>query len=548
MSDGTSPYTNEEGARLFDLLVRDYDLWLGEIPHLREGAEGKPAPYTHTELLRYVWPPLRQLSIRLEAQGHGRLASHLERAFGEVERCAKTIDRYCRSEAFNHELWAYGDPAAGHFPHMDGDLSTLEARAREIGACSSTDELSLPGREWAWEIGRKAEAVEIEKYGDSPADDYAFRTAMWAWACFWLAAQLRRRGIGHGEAAGHLERYLSDLFCVSEAKYPMIREVLGRAYGMRIYPIPRLESPEVRRAFDGFAIVVDEIGSAIADAEEAAASPAKHPSFRSSPEDVAASGDVKFTNAGARSAPLNWQSIDEVERRVKKLAPTDFSVLIVGETGTGKEYYAERIHEASRRAHKLFLVINCATLPKERIDSELFGHVKGSFTGATQDYPGKIRQAAGGTVFLDEIGDLPSSCWGYVLRFFQAMEIHPVGGKTTTVDVRILAATNKPERVPEEAVNRFDHVLRLPPLRGRPDDIPRLAKQFFETARGTANKRSLRFHTFERGRLAAAAFGWPGNIRQLEKAIFRAVTLHDSGRDLTAEEVIQAARQVEGLA
>jgi len=181
-------------------------------------------------------------------------------------------------------------------------------------------------------------------------------------------------------------------------------------------------------------------------------------------------------------------------------------------------------------------------LQKERVDSELFGHVKGSFTGPVQNQAGRIRQAQGGTIFLDEIGDLPASCWGNVLRFLQNKEVHPLGGDTAVVDVRILAATNKPERIPAEARHRFEHALHLPPLRARRQDIPKLAKTFFLASKRMPGRTSLRFSKQELSRLAQHGYDWPGNIRQLEKAIRRSVALHPSGRSLTADEVIAAAK------
>ena len=243
-----------------------------------------------------------------------------------------------------------------------------------------------------------------------------------------------------------------------------------------------------------------------------------------------------------------WQSIQEIGQQVKKLAPTDRSILLLGETGTGKEFYAREIHKASDRKSERYEVINCATLPKERIDSELFGYVKGAFTGATGDYPGKIRQAEGGTVFLDEIGDLPRDCWGNLLRFLQDSEVHPLKGNTVSVNVRILAATNKPNLVPEEARHRFDYTLHLPPLRARRHDIPALAGDFFESSKACANKRSsMRFSQRERNKLGQDTYDWPGNIRQLEKAIQRAVDLHGSGRSLTAQKVLDAAKLIPSL-
>jgi len=242
----------------------------------------------------------------------------------------------------------------------------------------------------------------------------------------------------------------------------------------------------------------------------------------------------------------DWQTIADIEKRIKKLAPTELSILLLGETGTGKEYYAEKIHRASLRKNGPFVAINCAALPKERIDSELFGYVKGAFTGAQQDYPGKIRQAQGGTVFLDEIGELPEECWGNLLRFLHAKEIHPLGGKTAIVDVRILAATNKPDRIRVEARHRFKHTLRLPPLRARRGDIPALAKGFFESAmKDRPNATQLRFRLEDIEDLARADYDWPGNLRQLENAILTAVDLHDSGRNLTSREVLEAAKSAD---
>ncbi len=244
-----------------------------------------------------------------------------------------------------------------------------------------------------------------------------------------------------------------------------------------------------------------------------------------------------------------WQPVAEIEQQIESVAPTQMAILLLGETGTGKEHYANRIHRRSDHKMNTFVPINCAMLPKERIDSELFGHVRGAFTGAVQDYAGKIRGAEGGTVFLDELGALPEACWGNLLRFLQNGEIQPLGGKVTTANVRVVAATNKADRLPADVLHRFDVVLTLPPLRARLEDLPVLAKEFFEAAKLKAkNRSSLRFSKGEIEKLAAASYEWPGNIRQLEKAILRAVTLHKGGRALTADEVLEAARQTPDMA
>lgn len=240
-----------------------------------------------------------------------------------------------------------------------------------------------------------------------------------------------------------------------------------------------------------------------------------------------------------------WQTVPEIEEKIKVIAPTDASVLILGETGVGKEYFAKRIHKLSKRESKPFVPVNCATLPKERIDAELYGHKKGAFTGAFADRAGTIREAQGGTVFLDEVGRLPQECWGNLLRFLQDKEIRPVGSdRGERVDARILAATNAPDAIPEEVRQRFDEVLSVPPLREHRDDIRDLAPQFFRSAKD--RPASLRFPKKEIEELAQADYDWPGNIRQSEKAVARAVRHHKGSRDLTAQEVLDAARQEGG--
>ena len=242
-----------------------------------------------------------------------------------------------------------------------------------------------------------------------------------------------------------------------------------------------------------------------------------------------------------------WQPMAEIEEQVKKLAPTDYSILLLGETGTGKEYLARRIHNDSQRNTAPFVAANCPSLPKDRIDAELYGYEKGAFTGADKPYPGRIREAAGGTVFLDEIGDLPPECWGNLLRFLQSREISPLREKAVTVNVRVLAATNRPGRVPLEGLHRFDHQLYLPPLRERRKDILEIVEGFFESAKSENNRTSLRLAQAEREKLAGADYDWPGNIRQLEKATKRAVLLHATGRDVTAQEILDAAKAVANL-
>lgn len=256
--------------------------------------------------------------------------------------------------------------------------------------------------------------------------------------------------------------------------------------------------------------------------------------------------------APAEVRPPRWHSIEEIEQRIKNFAPTDLSVLILGESGTGKEYYARQIHNQSARKRKPFVPVNCASLPPERIDAELFGYRKGSFTGADQDNPGRVRSAEGGTIFLDEIGDLPGDCWAKLLRFLQDRVIQPLGLQETKVDVRIIAATNHPERIREEARNRFPETLRIPPLRTRRDQIPALACELLKEVMQQPGQTTRRFTKAEQNKLAESDYDWPGNVRQLGLAIqnaciHRPKKTERSGpaRNVTAQQVLDAARKIE---
>jgi len=222
----------------------------------------------------------------------------------------------------------------------------------------------------------------------------------------------------------------------------------------------------------------------------------------------------------------------EVLELVAKVAPTDSRVLITGESGTGKELIANAIHHLSPRKDKPFIKINCAAIPEGLLESELFGHEKGAFTGAVNKRAGKFELADGGTIFLDEIGDMSPSTQGKVLRVLQEREFTPVGGsQTKKVDVRIMAATNKnlllevqEGRFREDLFYRLNVItLSIPPLRERKSDIPFLAEFFLEEAakRSSQEKKSL-----SRGAMdCLLSYSWPGNVRELENAIERASLL-----------------------
>ena len=221
----------------------------------------------------------------------------------------------------------------------------------------------------------------------------------------------------------------------------------------------------------------------------------------------------------------------ETLEQAKMVGPKDTSVLILGESGTGKELIAHSIHKVSARRYKPFVVVNCGTLPANLIESDLFGHEKGSYTGAVAKREGKFELADGGTIFLDEIGELPLELQVKFLRVLQEREIEPVGGKPKKINVRVLAATNK-DLEEEVAAGRFriDLYYRLnvfpllmPPLRERKEDIPLLANHF------------LKKYCTEEGRqvpvLSKEAtdtlmqYNWPGNIRELENTIQRNIVL-----------------------
>ncbi|MEP7031512.1 MAG: sigma-54 dependent transcriptional regulator, partial [Pseudolabrys sp.] len=223
-----------------------------------------------------------------------------------------------------------------------------------------------------------------------------------------------------------------------------------------------------------------------------------------------------------------------VLRAADKAATSAIPVLIEGESGTGKELIARAIHGSGTRKSKPFVAINCGAMPENLVESILFGHEKGSFTGATEKHNGKFVEADGGTLFLDEVGELPPAAQVKLLRALQEGEVEPVGGrKSVKVDVRIVSATHR-DLVADVKAGRFRedlfyrlHVfpILIPPLRQRPEDIAELTRHFLARSAAEEGKR-MRAVTPEALALLSA-FRWPGNVRQLENAIFRAVVLAD---------------------
>jgi formate hydrogenlyase transcriptional activator len=228
------------------------------------------------------------------------------------------------------------------------------------------------------------------------------------------------------------------------------------------------------------------------------------------------------------------EALGRVLRQVAKVAPSDSTVLILGETGTGKELIARAIHKRSKRADRAFIGVNCAAIPPSLIASELFGHEKGAFTGATQRRLGRFESANGGTIFLDEIGDLPPEIQVALLRVLQEREIERVGSsRSIPVDVRVLAATYRDlSGLVDEGKFREDLLYRLnvvpiemPPLRDRVADIPLLVEYFIDRFGKRAGKK---FRAIDRKSVKAfQAYGWPGNVRELQNVIERAVILSE---------------------
>ncbi|MFL5815530.1 MAG: sigma-54-dependent transcriptional regulator [Bdellovibrionia bacterium] len=235
----------------------------------------------------------------------------------------------------------------------------------------------------------------------------------------------------------------------------------------------------------------------------------------------------------------------QIQELVRRVAPTTGSVLITGENGTGKELIAQSIHALSPRYNKPFIEINCAAIPEELIESELFGHEKGAFTGATSLRRGKFDLAHGGTLFLDEIGDMSLKTQAKVLRVIQEQKFERVGGtQTISVDVRIVAATNKDLKAEiSRSQFRGDLFYRLnvipfhiPPLRERKEDIPLLAEYFLREFSGVHGKK-LRKLSPEAGDVLTA-YSWPGNVRELKNLIERVVIL---STEAEGDQVISAA-------
>ncbi len=242
------------------------------------------------------------------------------------------------------------------------------------------------------------------------------------------------------------------------------------------------------------------------------------------------------TMSGGASAVFQSAAMQAVVRTVERVAPSDVSILITGESGTGKEVIADLIHAMSPRSKGRIIKINCAALPRELIESELFGSVKGAFTGAHSDREGLFRQAESGSLFLDEISEMPVDTQSKLLRVLQDQEVRPVGGKVSyKTNCRLIAATNrrteeaiKEGKLREDLFYRISAIsVHLVPLRERREDIMPLANAFLKRFVAQSNRPIRGFTAAAVERLTA--FDWPGNVRQLQNEIQRAVLLCEAG-------------------
>jgi len=257
------------------------------------------------------------------------------------------------------------------------------------------------------------------------------------------------------------------------------------------------------------------------------------------------SGTLGFADIITKTA-----SMQAVIRIAEKASASAIPVLIGGESGVGKELIARAIHGSSERRSKPFVAVNCGAMPENLVESILFGHEKGAFTGATERHTGKFVDASGGTLFLDEVGELPPAAQVKLLRAIQEGEVEPVGARRPVkVDVRLISATNR-DLIADVKAGRFRedlfyrlHVfpITVPPLRERPADIPALTRHFLARFAAEEGKR-IRLITPEALSMLMA-FPWPGNIRQLENTLFRAVVLAE-GDTIGLTEFPQVSAQV----
>ncbi len=412
---------------------------------------------------------------------------------------------------------------------MARDLSALMKVSTTINAIRGLEELQRKLLELLFEVvpaergailladqepGEFGSMIGMDRYGKLDDAIKVSRT---------IAQQVLKEGVallsndsGEGEATKPPESLIasatSSLLCV-----PLV--MLDRTLGI-IY----LDTSEPATQFDNDHL---QLVSAIAGIAAVAIENARHfESLENENQRLRADARLEHNMVG-ESQPMR-----QVYQFISKVAPTDSTVLLSGESGTGKELVARAMHQNSKRADKPFMAVNCAALAESLLESELFGHEKGAFTGALVQKKGRLEVADGGTVFLDEIGELSPSLQVKLLRVLQEHEFERVGGtRTIKVDIRVVAATNKDlEQAIAQGTFRQDLYYRLnvvqlelPRLRQRPEDIPLLASYFATKYADKCNRRVTGISPEAKARLIG--YDWPGNVRELENAIERAVVL-----------------------
>jgi Nif-specific regulatory protein len=412
---------------------------------------------------------------------------------------------------------------------MARDLSALMKVSTTINAIRGLEELQKKLLELLFEVvpaergailladqepGQFGSMIGMDRYGKLDDAIKVSRT---------IAQQVLKEGVallsndsGEGEVTNPSESLIasatSSLLCVPLV---MLERTLGIIY---------LDTSEPATQFDNDHL---QLVSAIAGIAAVAIENARHfESLENENQRLRADAGLEHNMVGES------QPMCQVYQFISKVAPTDSTVLLSGESGTGKELAARAIHQNSKRADKPFMAVNCAALAESLLESELFGHEKGAFTGALVQKKGRLEVADGGTVFLDEIGELSPSLQVKLLRVLQEREFERVGGtRTIKVDIRVVAASNRDlEQAIAQGTFRQDLYYRLnvvklelPPLRQRPEDIPLLAGYFATKYADKCNRRVTGISPEAKARLIG--YDWPGNVRELENAVERAVVL-----------------------
>ncbi|MFO8155963.1 MAG: sigma-54-dependent transcriptional regulator [Pseudomonadota bacterium] len=357
------------------------------------------------------------------------------------------------------------------------------------------------------------------------------------------------------ERAGHRVTAVADRAtaeaALTDATFDLVLTDLRLPDGQGTAIIPRTEAPVI--VLTSYASVRSAVESMKEGAVDYIAKPFDHDELTLLVERTLRQGELERENAAlrgelARHRPTSGMigespAMQTVFDRIRRVAPTDTTVLVLGESGTGKELVARAIHEQSPRRQGPLINVNCAAIPSGLIESELFGHEKGAFTGADSRHHGLVEAAEGGSLFLDEIGELPLEAQARLLRVLQAGEVRRVGANQARhVDVRLLAATHRDLQslvaagdFREDLYYRL-HVMeiRLPPLRERGDDVPALARELLDRSCHRLNRPPM---TLTDSALATiAAHPWPGNVRELENTLERAVILAD-GQTLDTDDL-----------